>query len=210
MNLLTVQNYCPSVGLLWLVNCKDLQPGKAYDNRKNKMDEVGSTPNFMDLGNEDRLREVVELGLLTPETDAILDAVVTEAATRLGLPISLVSIVLDESQFFAASHGLKGWLETTRGTPVEMSFCSNAVLSGEPFVVEDALTHPVTMENPLVTEDGIRCYAGIPLISSRGFRLGTLCVLGNEPHEFQESDLVVLRELAADAVNRIESRRTTT
>lgn len=159
---------------------------------------------------EDRLREVVALGLLTPETDEILNAVAAEAATRLGLPISLVSIVLDESQFFAAAHGLKGWLETTRGTPLEMSFCSNAVLSGKPFVVEDALTHPVTMENPLVTEEGIRCYAGVPLVSSRGFRLGTLCVLGNEPREFQEGDLVVLRELAANAVSRIEERRTTT
>ncbi len=174
------------------------------------MDEAGTKPDITGLRDEDRLREVVALGLLTPETDEILDAVAAEAATRLGLPISLVSIVLDESQFFAASHGLNGWLETTRGTPVEMSFCSNAVLSGEPFVVEDALTNPITMMNPLVTEDGIRCYAGIPLVSSRGFRLGTLCVLGNEPREFQESDLVVLRELAAEAVNRIESRRATT
>ncbi len=172
------------------------------------MDGESGKANKADLGNEDRLREVVELGLLTPETDEILNAVAARAAASLGLPISLVSIVLDESQFFAASHGLDGWLATTRGTPVEMSFCSNAVLSGEPFVVEDALSHPVTMENPLVTEDGIRCYAGIPLISSRGFRLGTLCVLGNEPREFAESDLAVLRELAAEAVNQIESRRT--
>ncbi len=172
------------------------------------MGEESGTPNTAALRDEDRLREVVELGLLTPETDDILNAVAAKAAARLGLPISLVSIVLDESQFFAASHGLNGWLAETRGTPVEMSFCSNAVLSGQPFVVEDALTHPVTMENPLVTEDGIRCYAGIPLVSSRGFRLGTLCVLGKEPREFEESDLAVLRELAAEAVDQIESRRT--
>ncbi len=78
------------------------------------MDELSSKPDKTAVTGEDRLREVVELGLLTPETDEILGAVAAEAATRLGLPISLVSIVHDESQFFAASHGLNGWLDNAR------------------------------------------------------------------------------------------------
>lgn len=155
----------------------------------------------------ERLREIAVLGLATPEVDAILKEIAEEAASRLGLPISLVSVVLDEAQFFAASHGLDGWLAQTRGTPVEWSFCANAVRSGEPFVVEDALSHPVVRDNPLVTQDGIRCYAGIPLVSSRGFALGTLCVLGTAQRSFPDEDLDTLRELAERAVRRIESRR---
>ncbi len=155
----------------------------------------------------DRLQEIADLGVASPEVDLILQEITSEAATRLGMPISLVSVVLDEAQFFAAAHGLDGWLAETRGTPVEWSFCANSVRSREPFVVENAETHPVTSDNPLVTEDGIRCYAGIPLISSKGFALGTLCVLGKEHRSFDESDLDLLRDLAARAVERIESRR---
>jgi hypothetical protein len=127
----------------------------------------------VDLGDRARLEEIAELDLLGPGVDEILQATAEEAAERLRLPMSLVSVVTDQAQFFAAHHGLTGWLREARGTPAEWSFCANAVRSGEPFVVEDARTHPLVRENPLVTEDGIRCYAGIPLVTTRGHALGT-------------------------------------
>jgi GAF domain-containing protein len=160
-----------------------------------------------DPGGAERLREIAELRLLSPDVDAVLQDAARAAAERLGLPKALVSIVLDEAQYFAAHHGMDGWIAATRGTPIEWSFCVNAVRSGQPFVVEDATTHPAVRDNPLVEHDGVRCYAGIPLVSSRGFALGTLCVLGVESREFTETDLAVLRGLAADAVRRIEARR---
>lgn len=154
-----------------------------------------------------RLREIVELDLLAPGVDAILQATVEEAAARLGLPQAMVSVVLDQAQFFAAHHGLSGWMREARGTPVEWSFCAHAVANNAPFVVEDATTHPLMRDSPLVTQEGIRCYAGIPLVSSRDFPLGTLCVVGTEARTFSEDDLDVLRELARQAVDRIEARR---
>jgi len=158
--------------------------------------------------NEARLREIVELDLLSPEVDDILQATVAEAAGRLGLPQAMVTVVLDQAQFFAAHHGLDGWMVESRGTPVEWSFCAIAVASGEPFVVEDATTHPLTRDNPLVAYEGIRCYAGIPLVSSRGHPLGTLCVIGKVPHTFNDADMETLRALSEQAVRRIEERRT--
>ena len=158
--------------------------------------------------NEERLREIVELDLLSPGVDDILQATVAEAAGRLGLPQAMVTVVLDQAQFFAAHHGLDGWQLETRGTPVEWSFCALAVASGEPFVVEDATTHPLTRDNPLVAHEGIRCYAGIPLVSSRGHALGTLCVIGKEPRTFSDAELETLRTLSEQAVRRIEERRT--
>lgn len=160
------------------------------------------------LADSGRLQEIVDLDLLTPEVDAILQQTAEEAARRLHLPMSMVTVVLDEAQFFAAHHGLTGWMAESRGTPVEWSFCANAVASREPFVVEDATTHPVVRDNPLVANDGIRCYAGIPLVSSRGHALGTLCVIGTEARTFSGDDLELLRGLADQAVERIEARRT--
>lgn len=154
-----------------------------------------------------RLAEIAELGLANPEVDEILQAMVDEAAERLSLPTALVSIVLDEAQRFAAHRGLGGWIAEAGGTPVEWSFCANSVRSGEPFIVEDATTHPLVKDNPLVQLEGIRCYAGFPLVTSRGHVIGNLCVIGGEQRTFSESDLRTVRELAARAIERIEERR---
>ena len=156
-----------------------------------------------------RLQEIADLDLLSGDLDATLDDIAKRAAQRLGLPVGLVSIVLDEAQFFAAEHGLTGVLKETRGTPVEWSFCAHAVRTNSPFVTSDASHHPLTRDNPIVTADGIRCYAGVPLRTSKGHVIGTLCVLGGVPRSFPEEDLAVLEELAAEVMVRIEIRRAT-
>lgn len=154
-----------------------------------------------------RLAEIAALGLTAPEVDAVLQQTVNEAAAALNLPTALVSVVMGEAQYFAAQHGLTGWMAEAHGTPVEWSFCANAVQSGEPCVVEDARTHPVTRDNPLVRFDNLRCYAGIPLVTSAGHTLGTLCVIGNEPRSFTGAEMELLRALAKKAIARIEERR---
>ena len=155
-----------------------------------------------------RLSEIVELGLLSDDVDPILQDVAAAASTALGLPVSLVSVVLDEALHVAASHGIEGlWLGDTRGHPVEWSFCATSVRSREAFVVDDATEHEYHRTNPLVTQDGVRCYAGVPLISSRGFVLGNLCVVGLEERTFTPAEMETLHELAREAVRRIEARR---
>jgi GAF domain-containing protein len=157
-----------------------------------------------------RLQEIAELGLLSDDVDPILSDVAARAAESLALPVSLVSVVLDEALHVAASHGIDGlWLGETRGHPVEWSFCATSVRTRDAFVVEDAPKHPEHATNPLVTQDGVRCYAGVPLISSRGFVLGNLCVVGLEERTFIASEMAILRGLAAEAVARIEDRRST-
>ena len=154
-----------------------------------------------------RLAEIAALGLTAPEVDAVLQETVNEAAAALHLPTALVSVVMGEAQYFAAEHGLTGWMAEAHGTPVEWSFCANAVQSGDPFVVEDAEAHPLTKDNPLVQFENLRCYAGIPLTTANGHTLGTLCVIGHERRSFSEAELDVLRGLAKKAVERIEARR---
>jgi GAF domain-containing protein len=161
------------------------------------------------LYDADRLQEIADLDLLSPAVDPILRDIAQEAAARLGLPVSLISVVLDEALHVAGSHGIDGlWLGETRGHPVEWSFCATSVRTRDAFVVENAATHPYHGTNPLVTQDGVRCYAGVPLTSSRGHVLGNLCVVGLEERSFSEGDVQILRELAREAVARIEARRT--
>lgn len=160
------------------------------------------------LYDEARLREIIDLDLLSDDVDPLLADIAAEAAERLGLPVSLISVVLDEALHVAGFHGPEGlWLDETRGHPVEWSFCATSVRTRDAFVVENAEVHPEHQTNPLVTQDGVRCYAGVPMISSRGFVLGNLCVVGLEQRPFSEADVTVLRDLAAEAVRRIEQRR---
>jgi GAF domain-containing protein len=160
------------------------------------------------LYSAERLQEIADLDLLAPELDPILQDVATRAAARLELPISLVSVVLDEALYVAGHYGLDGlWLGQTRGHPVEWSFCAKSVQTREEVVVENALTEPEFHSNPLVSQDGVRCYAGVPLVSSRGFVLGNLCVVGLEERTFSADEMAVLQSLAVEAVRRIEERR---
>ncbi len=160
------------------------------------------------LYDEARLQEIVELDLLSPDVDPILADLAAEAASRLGLPVSLISVVLDEALHVAAFNGPPGlWLDETRGHPVEWSFCATSVRTRDAFVVENAEEDAHHRTNPLVTQDGVRCYAGVPLISSRGHVLGNLCVVGLEERAFSREEVATLRALADEAVRRIERRR---
>lgn len=154
-----------------------------------------------------RLQEIADLDLFAPEVSEILSDLAKEASTRLSLPLGMVNLVLDEAQYVAAHHGVGGWIAEAQGTPVEWAFCRFAVRDRADFVVEDALTNDRVKDNPLVTEDGLRCYAGIPLITSRGHAIGSFCVAGTEAHTFDEAEMQTLRTLAAEAVRRIELRR---
>ncbi|KAF0095341.1 MAG: hypothetical protein E1N59_836 [Puniceicoccaceae bacterium 5H] len=159
------------------------------------------------LHDDARLEAIARLRLFEPEVRGMLERYARDAAERLELPLGLVSIVLDEAQYFAASHGLpEGWLREVQGTPVEWSFCRYEVEDDAPFVVADATQHPRTKDNPLVRLDGIRCYAGYPLRTSDGYVIGSFCVIGPDPHEFGEEDIELLRGMAAEVMQVLEKR----
>ncbi len=154
----------------------------------------------------DRLQEIADLDLFSPDVRVLLDDLTAQASEQLDLPLGMTNIVLDEAQFIASSHGVGGWMSEAQGTPVEWAFCRFAVRDRDAFVVEDAHTHALVKDNPLVHVDGLRCYAGIPLITSRGHAIGSFCVAGTEARHFSEEDMAVLRGFAAEAMHRIEAR----
>lgn len=158
------------------------------------------------IHDESRLKEIARLDLISDEVDEILNELAQKAADEFDLPMGMVSIVLDEAQITAGAHGVEGWIAETGGIPNEWSFCSNSVTSGKPFVVEDATKHPKTKDNPLVSNDGIRCYAGVPLETSNGHILGNFCVVGAQNRSFTEEEIEQLRDYADKAVARIEER----
>ena len=168
-----------------------------------------SSPSEIELSREElsRLREIAELRLGESVDEGQLQLIVERAAQELGLPVAAVSVVLDRAQYFIASHGLQGWIEQARGTPSEWAFCRTTVDRGAPYLVEDARANEATQDNPLVHQDKVRAYLGIPLITSREQAIGALCVISSERHRFSMYDVGRLTELADELLPLLEARR---
>lgn len=154
-----------------------------------------------------RLRHLAGIELDDPELHARVSVIAERTASRLGRPVGLVTLVLDSAQYVLGSSGLDGWIIASGGTPVEWSFCARAVASRAAYVVNDALADPIQQHNPLVTIDGIRSYAGVPLLDDTGTVLGAHCVIGTSPHEFDEHDLAELAAAASEVVAVIAEYR---
>lgn len=129
-----------------------------------------------------------------------LDALAAEVARSTGRPIALVSLVLPDAQVFAGAHGLDGWLAQTRGTPLEWSFCAHVVREDAALDVPDSAADPRFRDNPLVLNDGVAAYQGVPLRAPDGQTLGSLCVLTDGPATLDPDAWRILEEASRRAV----------
>jgi PAS domain S-box-containing protein len=163
-------------------------------------------PNERALADPRRLEVLRETGLLDSGAEEGFDRLTRLATRILGVPVALVTLVDENRQFFKSCVGLPLPWATARETPLSHSFCQYTVMTGEPLIVEDAREHPELRLNGAVPDLGVIAYAGIPLITTTGERLGTFCAIDGAPHQWSEDELGILRDLAAAAATEIELR----
>jgi len=156
------------------------------------------------LADRQRLEALARYDVDDPHLKQQLDAIAMRTAARLDMPTALVTLMLDNAMLIAGGHGVDGWLRGGPGGPAEWAFCVQTVLTGEPYIVTDATKDPAQCTNPIVELDGVRAYAGAPLITSSGQILGAHCVIGTEPHLFSDEEIAELRASAADVVTAFE------
>jgi GAF domain-containing protein len=156
---------------------------------------------FNRLADPLRMRTLAGYDLSTPGLAVHLDPICGDTAARLNAPVSLISIILDRTQFIVGSHGLDGWVDQVQGVPAEWAICTHTVLAGAPYRVVDALTDPQHMDNPLLAATGLRSYAGVPLLDPNGQALGAHCVLDVAARDHTEQDLEILRAAAQRAMS---------
>ena len=114
----------------------------------------------------------------------------------------MVSLVDTDRLWFKAKVGLEA-TEASR----ESSFCSQAIRGNELFGVKDSRLDERFQDSPLVVNDpGIVFYAGAPIVSPEGHKVGTLCVLDNEPHNLGNKQRDMLTRLSRQVSYIFEQR----
>lgn len=140
-----------------------------------------------------RLMSLHSLRILDTPAEDRFDRITRMAKRFFSVEICLISLVDSDRQWFKSKQGLDAC-----ETPREISFCGHAILSEEVFVVNDASNDIRFADNPLVTDaPAIRFYAGCPIHSADGFRIGTFCLIDSKPRDFSTDDSDTLKDLAA-------------
>ncbi|MFM7362583.1 MAG: EAL domain-containing protein [Cyanobium sp.] len=155
-----------------------------------------------------RLQELRSFAVLDSEADPRFDDI-SELTRRLaGTEIGIVSLVDGNRQWFKSCVGAPlGQQETPR----DISFCGHTILQRGPLIIADTLADPRFADSPLVLgKPHVRFYAGFPLITARGYVVGSLCAISRQPHHLSESQIDSLRRLASLTVQQLEHLRDST
>ncbi len=151
----------------------------------------------------ERLKALRNYQILDTHTEQEFDRLTELASLICDVPISLISIIDEKRQWFKSKKGLD-----VSETPRDLAFCQHAILGDTIFEIEDAWKDNRFKDNDLVTGDPhVRFYAGYPLIDSKGFALGTLCVLDRQTKKLDFQQKSALKLLAEQAMALIADQR---
>ena len=116
-------------------------------------------------------------------------------------PIAYISLISRGRQFLASERGLN-----MTETPRAGSFCTHAILTPEDvMLVPDATLDPRFADSPFVTGPPyVRFYAGAPLVSPRGYALGSLCAMDDKPRQLRPDQIQALAGLSRQVVAQME------
>ena len=150
-----------------------------------------------------RLQALYDLSILDSPREKNFDDITAIASMICDVPMSIISLVDAERQWFKSSIGLDG-TETAR----DVAFCAHAILQPQQMtIVPDALLDKRFVDNPLVTGDPyIRFYAGAPLVTEDGAALGTLCVADYKPRDITPEQQQALMALARQVMQLFHLR----
>lgn len=158
--------------------------------------------NINNASEQQRLSELYSFNILDTEAEKEFDNLAEIASEVAGTPISAISLIDFDRQFFKATVGFN-----IHQTDRDVSFCSHAILEENNMVVSDAIEDERFVKNPFVTGPPlVRFYAGFPLVSSKGFKIGALCVMDRRPRVLSKRKMKILGKVAQEVMRVIELR----
>lgn len=154
----------------------------------------------------DRLRALREAELVG-RSDEAFDRITRLSREILEAPVALLSLLEEDRQLYKSCRGLPEGLELERRAPLGLLPCKHVVASGEALVVSDAREHPLLRDGPAIEDLQGVAYLGMPLETSGGFVVGTLCVIDHRPRAWSEEEVRTLRDLARLGSAELDARR---
>ncbi len=146
---------------------------------------------------QDRVKTLRDLKILDSPFEALFDDFVKLAGHICGTPISVITLIDAERQWFKASMGFPGVTETHR----DPSICAHTILANEILEVPDTTQDVRFADNPFVLgQPEIRFYAGVPITMPLGENIGTLCVIDRKVNSLtadQKTSLSFLAKMIA-------------
>ncbi|MEN9334715.1 MAG: hypothetical protein RLY35_1895 [Bacteroidota bacterium] len=151
-----------------------------------------------------RLEVLKSYHILDSLPEQAYDDLTLIASQICGVPISLISLIDEERQWFKSKHGLNA-----PSTEREHAFCAHAInYADDIFTVPDSRVDERFRDNPLVTGDPhVVFYTGVPIVTEDGLALGTLCVIDNQPRELSSDQMKALKALSNQVMQLLELRR---
>jgi GAF domain-containing protein len=150
-----------------------------------------------------RLKALKRYQILDSPADGAFDKIVSIVARVFNMPIALVTLVDKDRIWFKAKAGLSGVEQIDR----DPGLCASAILSDELYLVENAKLDPRTLANPLVCSDfGLEFYAAVPLKTTDGYNIGTLCVIDKKPRFLSSEQMVLLKDFGSIVLDEMELR----
>lgn len=152
-----------------------------------------------------RLHEIKLAGLLESTGDDPLDQLARVASAVMRAPRSYITMVTDQRQLVPGLAAAPGAV-VDRSQPLRSSLCQFSIATGEPLVIDDGTQDQLVRATDPVRSGEVAAYAGIPLRTSRGHVLGTLCVIDSEARHWEQQEIELLQDLAAIAIRDIQAR----
>ena len=152
-----------------------------------------------------RLDALRATNLLDTPAEEAFDRLTSLAAKLTGAPVTFLSLVDEQRDFYKSCFGFPEPLASERQL-LGTTFCHYAMVSAGPLVIEDTLAHAIFRDVPTVKSLGVRAYLGVPLVGSDGYALGSFCAIDFAPRHWSALDIEVMRELAAATLREIELR----
>jgi len=145
-----------------------------------------------------RLTALARYKIFNTPKEPSFDELAQLACLTFSAPMCLISFVGEEEIFFKANIGFGDESSEKR----EGSICTQTICYEEVTVVEDIYNIPHLANNV----HGVRFYAGAPLVSPDGYRIGTICIMYHQPMEFDQRKRDMLSGLSKVVMDRVELR----
>ena len=154
------------------------------------------------INEERRLYRLHKYQILDTGSEKAFQDLVNLAAELCQTPLAAISLVDRNRQWFKARVGFS-FSETQR----ELSFCDHTIRQANLLEIKDVRSDKRFSHFPFVVEEpNVRFYAAMPLISSDGEAIGSICVMDTKVRELSEKQRFALEKLGRQVIYLLELR----